>query len=36
VLQDPARCTGCDDCAARCPVNAISLSDVHQGRRSPL
>jgi ferredoxin len=35
VLQDPARCTGCGDCAARCPVNAISLADAHPGRRSP-
>jgi ferredoxin len=35
VLQDPARCTGCGDCAARCPVDAISLAEPHQGRRAP-
>ena len=36
VVQDAGQCTGCGDCESRCPFGAISLSETHQGKASPL
>jgi ferredoxin len=36
VLQDIDRCSGCGECAARCPTGAISMADAYVSDRNQL